>query len=120
MGKVYQNIRRKEEVISKAYERGDDSVLSECKKDLNMLLQDEEVMWRQRSKALWLREGDRNSKFFHAIASRRRVENTIQKLLIEDGNYVYKQEEIETEIIGYFQRTRQLGMGKRKELKCRF
>ena len=59
-------------------------------------------MWRQRSKALWLREGDRNSKFFHAIASRRRVENTIHKLLTEEGYYIYKQEEIEIEIVGYF------------------
>ena len=57
VGKVSRNIRRQEEVMRRAYERGDRAVLSECRKELNGLLKDEEVMWGQRSKALWLREG---------------------------------------------------------------
>ena len=46
----------------------------------NELLHSHEVYWKQRSKAFWLRDGDSNSKFFHAMASTRRRTNNLAKL----------------------------------------
>ena len=48
----------------------------------------QEIFWRQRAKQHWLRDGDRNSMFFHAKASARKKKNTISQL--KDDNGVWK------------------------------
>ena len=40
----------------------------------------EEQVWRQKSRIKWLKEGDRNSKFFHFVANGRRRRNFIGDL----------------------------------------
>ncbi|KAL5823208.1 hypothetical protein ACOSQ4_021108 [Xanthoceras sorbifolium] len=54
-------------------------------KELDALLLQEEIYWRQRSRVSWLKFGDRNSKFFHAKASARRKVNEILGLSDERG-----------------------------------
>ena len=49
------------------------------------LFEVEEIMAQQRSHVEWLKEGDRNTAFFHARASARRRTNTIKALVREDG-----------------------------------
>ena len=70
--------------------------------ELNDLLDDEEMYWRQRAKAYWLKEGDKNTKFFHAHASKRRKQNTIVGIWDEQGRWCEDEESIAQAAISYF------------------
>ena len=62
----------------------------------------EEIMWRQRSRIAWLREGDRNTGFFHRMASRRRSKNRIVKLNRPDGTECTEVEEMHEMVVDYY------------------
>lgn len=66
------------------------------------LLRIEESTWRLKSRALWLAEGDRNTKFFHKCASERRSKNAIWRIKSADGSIVYSSKDIQNEAIRYF------------------
>ncbi|KAM3251590.1 hypothetical protein P3L10_005660 [Capsicum annuum] len=61
----------------------------------------EEVAWRQRSRALWLKEGDRNTKFFHRTSNCHRRYNNIDKLSV-DGVCTGEPSVIKEEIIKFY------------------
>jgi hypothetical protein len=51
----------------------------------------------------WLREGERNTKFFHRTFIQRRHSNKITHLISDDGDIVHSHEDMENTLIGYFQ-----------------
>lgn len=66
-----------------------------------MWLERDEMMWKQRSRVLWLQEEVRNSRFFYVKASDRRRKNRLNALKNKNGVWVEK-EELDTHIIFYF------------------
>ncbi|KAJ9556757.1 hypothetical protein OSB04_011371 [Centaurea solstitialis] len=69
------------------------------------ILLKEEDHWRQRAKAHWLKEGDRNTKFFHAFANGRRKVNRIDKLKNDHGTWAEDPLEIRSLVTDHFNRT---------------
>jgi hypothetical protein len=49
----------------------------ELAKEIEKLLEQEELFWAQRSRVNWLQFGDKNTNFFHNFASSRRQRNKI-------------------------------------------
>lgn len=64
---------------------------------LSELLSREEIMFKQRSRLDWLKDGDRNTAFFHAKSRERAQINRINALKREDGSVVTNQEDLEME-----------------------
>eukprot|EP00253_Pinus_taeda_P036591 PITA_36591 len=62
----------------------------------------EEVLWRQKSRIRWLKEGEKNTKFFHKSTVQRRMRNQISQIINAQGEKVETQEEIELEFIQHF------------------
>ena len=62
----------------------------------------DEISWRQKSWATWLKEGDKNTKFFHSVANSNRRNNTIRHLYI-DGELSSNQEAIKNQISKFYQ-----------------
>ncbi|XP_074318894.1 uncharacterized protein LOC141655729 [Silene latifolia] len=54
-------------------------------RDIAKLIRQEELFWRQRSRAIWLKDGDKNTKFFHRKATQRKQRNYIGRLVDDNG-----------------------------------
>ncbi|KAH9722180.1 reverse transcriptase domain-containing protein [Citrus sinensis] len=83
-------------------DQGSVEAFVEARNRYNALLHSHEVFWKQRAKSLWLKEGDRNSRFFHATASARKRRNSIERLRNRQGIWCSNQEEIDGMIVDYF------------------
>ena len=75
---------------------------TETRNRYNAILHSHEVFWKQRSKSLWLKEGDMNSRYFHMTASARKQKNTFVKLRSNQGQWCSTPDEIDSMIVEYF------------------
>ncbi|KAF8080425.1 hypothetical protein N665_0945s0001 [Sinapis alba] len=85
--KMVEELKEKVEIL---YSKDDTTAdeLAGALKELSAALKAEEIFWKQKCRVLWLREGDRNTKFFHSITKQRRARNRITKLRDTNGNMV--------------------------------
>jgi len=66
------------------------------------MLQQEETLWRKKSWIRWIKEGERNTKFFHRTTMARRAHNKILKIRDQDGIERESHKDIETTLVNHF------------------
>ena len=77
--------------------------VTRLKREINDLLSKEEKMWTQRSRALWLHEGDKNTRYFHSRATHRYLRNKIEELENHLGERCVDENGIANILVGFYQ-----------------
>ncbi|KAL8141078.1 hypothetical protein V2J09_007099 [Rumex salicifolius] len=110
---VFGNIhRRKDKILARlqgienALSSGDVARLADLrttlKKDLDDVLIQEEIMWRQKSRVDWLACGDRNTTFFHTSTIVRRRRKSVVALRDTNANWIVDKVGLENMVVDYF------------------
>ncbi|CAN1126861.1 Transposon TX1 uncharacterized 149 kDa protein [Linum perenne] len=93
-GDVFRRKKRLQDLLVKAEERVASNPSphniqeeSRVRSKLELTLWQEEAIWIQKSRSNWAVDGDRNTRFFHLAALKRRAINRIKRL--KDGNGVW-------------------------------
>ncbi|XP_057809148.1 uncharacterized protein LOC131023623 [Salvia miltiorrhiza] len=73
-----------------------------AREELGRMLLSEDAHWKQRPKQYWLKDGDLNTKFFHAMATTRKKKNAISKLQRTDGSWTTDIADIKIMAYDYF------------------
>ena len=70
----------------------------------------EEIHWRRLSREIWLKEGDRNTGFFHRMASAHHRNNSLDRIKI-NGEWLSEEQEIREGIANAFHNLHSEDMG---------
>ncbi|CAA7029125.1 unnamed protein product [Microthlaspi erraticum] len=74
------------------------------KRELKEEYNNEETFWRMKSRVMWLNNGDRNTKYFHAVTKNRRAQNRIKCLKDEQGKEWLGEENLGRVAEAYFKK----------------
>jgi hypothetical protein len=103
---IPREIEKKRNLLDSLRQGTDDESVQKrigLEKEMDELLYREEIFWMQRSRIAWLRERDKNTKYFHRRASWRRKKNNIRKLKRSDGTWTSDTSEMENMATCFFQ-----------------
>lgn len=89
-------------MLSTRKNRGLIKLESKLRLELYDILNREESYWYQKSKVDWLRDGDRNTTFFHLSTIVRRWKNNILAIKDNDGNWLHDKQRVKEHIVQYF------------------
>lgn len=68
-----------------------------------MILDGEDLKWRERANQTWLSNGDRNTAYFHEWANQRRKSNRITHIQYEEGSEWRSKNEVSGAFVKFFQ-----------------
>ncbi|XP_010315021.2 uncharacterized protein [Solanum lycopersicum] len=110
-GDVFEKVKHYEEVVKKAEE---DLIMDNSNENRGKLknanahyiryLKLEYNILQQKTQLHWLKEGDANSKYFHAVIRGKRKRMSIHKIMKDNGNWIEGEEYIAREACEYYEK----------------
>lgn len=73
-------------------------------KEFEVVLEQEEIVWFQKSREKWIALGDRNTKYFHTSTIIRRRRNRIEMLKDDEDKWVEEPQELAKMVVEYYQK----------------
>ncbi|KAK8598764.1 hypothetical protein V6N13_094724 [Hibiscus sabdariffa] len=70
--------------------------------ELENILDQEELLWKQKSRSDWISNGDRNTRYFHRRAVSRKQKNHIVSLKLSDGEWCDDSRLLKQEAVNFF------------------
>eukprot|EP00253_Pinus_taeda_P031182 PITA_31182 len=92
-----------QDLITKGFDKAINDQVVQHHHEWENLCKQEEIFWRQRSRIQWLKEGERNTKFFHRSTIANRAHNRISSIKNEEGELLISHEAIEVKLFQHFQ-----------------
>jgi hypothetical protein len=105
-GKVEDNIKRKSVQLAALQQNESPALATPIKtlqREIEELLEFEDLKWKQRAKQHWLWNGDRNTTFFHSWVQHRRKINRIWSIADEQGRIWRKDRDIGRVLLSYYE-----------------
>lgn len=89
-------------LIIDGFDKDKSDQVSKCHQDWENLCKQEEIYWRQKSRVQWLKEGERNTRFFHRSTIENKAHNRISSIKGTDGKFLDSHKEIEAVLVRHF------------------
>ena len=110
-GDIFAKVKEAEEEVKLAQEIVDGSYsetglqhLVVANQTLHETMRQEELFWSQKARCQWLKEGNRNTSFFHCRVRNKRQRSFIHAIKIDDGHWVHDIKDIQDEGNSFFEK----------------
>lgn len=101
--KKIQMLINKLERLKEVHKQDDsEKEIKKVERQIHSFLLEEEIYWKHRSRVDQLKEGDKNTKFFHSKALLRKRKNKIGGIENNKGKWIEDDEKVERRFCGYF------------------
>eukprot|EP00253_Pinus_taeda_P017458 PITA_17458 len=97
-----KNLELNQTLIKEGFDKNKNEQVEKYHLEWEKLCKQEEIFWKQKSRVQWLKEGERNTKFFHRSTIANRTHNRISSIKNEDGQIQQTHEEIEAVLVKHF------------------
>ena len=89
-------------MIKEGFDKEKNDQVEKHQQEWENLCKQEEIFWRQKSGVQWLKEGKRNTRFFHRSTIANRTQDIISSIKDEDGQIQQSHEDIEDVLVQHF------------------